>query len=387
MSSLRTLSMGRLSQLIRKQYKPFLAKMPSVKLSRAASSLGGKGDGDDPTNSRRLTFNVNKFGELLIRDVALCNFSVDRVNPELNPDQNTALVELPEGVELKVDCTESSLSLRRQGREDSVSDSPLPLCNIEVPIKYNVDICVDGRSNITVKDLQNERIMVTTESGDCLLSNIQSNGISVATSGGNITSEGLMHSNAILRTQQNGGIILNKFLCQQLDVSTDSGDIDITSLYAVESKFTTDTGSIHIRNAHRNIDVDVRSQGDLIVDSLDGNLSALVNTGDVELFVSRSDGVNIQVESGDISLKLSTSLSAHLDLKGSSVVIDDKIQLFDTIQSSADGIVSISGNFRQERIADPPTIRAHTKEGLVIVEIQSWVDSLKLSISDEKNVA
>jgi len=61
------------------------------------------------------------------------------------------------------------------------------------------------------------------------------------------------------------GIILNKFLCQQLDVSTDSGAIDIKSLYAVESKFTTNTGHIHIGNAHRNIAVDVRGQGNLIV--------------------------------------------------------------------------------------------------------------------------
>lgn len=138
MSSLRTLSIARLSQLIRKQYKPFLTKMPCVKLSRAASSLGAKGDGgDDPGKSRRLTFNVNKFGDLLIRDVALCNFCVGRVNPELNPDQNTALVELPDGVELKVDCRESSLFLRRQGRQTNVSESDLPLCNIEVPLKYS----------------------------------------------------------------------------------------------------------------------------------------------------------------------------------------------------------------------------------------------------------
>lgn len=108
--------------------------MPSVKLSRAASSLV---DGDDPNNSRRLTFNVNKFGDLSIRDVALCNFSVGRVDPEQNPDQNTALVELPEGIELKVDCKESILSLRREGGQDSVSESQLPLCNIEVPIKYS----------------------------------------------------------------------------------------------------------------------------------------------------------------------------------------------------------------------------------------------------------
>lgn len=61
------------------------------------------------------------------------------------------------------------------------------------------------------------------------------------------------------------GIILNKILCQQLDVSTDSGVIDVKSLYAVESKFSTNTGRIHIGNAHRNIEVDVKSQGELIV--------------------------------------------------------------------------------------------------------------------------
>lgn len=46
---------------------------------------------------------------------------------------------------------------------------------------------------------------------------------------------------------------------------------------------------------------------------------------------------------GDIALKLSTTLDAHLDLKGSSVSIDDQIQLSDVIQSSVDGVVSISG--------------------------------------------
>lgn len=387
MALLRTLWIGRLSQLIRIQYKPFLTKMPAVNLSRAASSLGQKGDGGDSRNSRRLNFNVDKFGELSIRDVALCDFCVGRVNPELNPDQNTALVELPEGVELKVDCRESKLSLRREGRGNSFSESRLPLCNVELPIKYNVDIFVDGGSNVTVKDLQNEHIMVTTEIGDCFLSNIQSNGISVNTAGGRIISEGLVHSNAILRTQQNGGIILNKFLCQQLDVSTDSGAIDIKSLYAVESKFTTNTGHIHIGNAHRNIAVDVRGQGNLIVDSLDGNLSALVNTGDVELFVSRSDGVSIRVQSGDISLKLSTTSSAQLDLRGSSVAVDDEILLSDLIQSSADGLVSISGKLLQEGNIDPPTIRAHTKEGSVTVQIQSWVESLKLAISKDQHVS
>lgn len=41
----------------------------------------------------------------------------------------------------------------------------------------DVDVCVDGRSNVAVTDLQNERIMVTSESGDCLLSNVQVNTI------------------------------------------------------------------------------------------------------------------------------------------------------------------------------------------------------------------
>ena len=46
-----------------------------------------------------------------------------------------------------------------------------------------------------------------------------------------------------------------------------------------------------------------------IVDSLDGNLSALVNTGDVELFVSRSDGVSIRVQSGELGLFNSLSVT------------------------------------------------------------------------------
>ena len=46
---------------------------------------------------------------------------------------------------------------------------------------------------------------------------------------------------------------------------------------------------------------------------------------------------------GDISLKLSTTSSAQLDLRGSSVAVDDEILLSDLIQSSADALVSISG--------------------------------------------
>ena len=44
-----------------------------------------------------------------------------------------------------------------------------------ITLLSDVDICVDGGSNVTVKDLQNEHIMVTTEIGDCFLSNIQVN--------------------------------------------------------------------------------------------------------------------------------------------------------------------------------------------------------------------
>lgn len=46
-----------------------------------------------------------------------------------------------------------------------------------------------------------------------------------------------------------------------------------------------------------------------IVDSLDGNLSASINTGDVELFISRSDGVNIQIQSGELDIFNSLSVT------------------------------------------------------------------------------
>ena len=67
-----------------------------------------------------------------------------------------------------------------------------------------------------------------------------------------------------------------RFTGPALNVTTDSGDIRVASSYADESKFSSNTGSMNLRNLHNENFIAVYEQGDVNAQGIDGSANIFV---------------------------------------------------------------------------------------------------------------
>ncbi len=81
-----------------------------------------------------------------------------------------------------------------------------------------------------------------------------------------------------IRIKSGSGHVIGdrRFTGVALDVTTDSGDIRVASSYAEHAKFSTNTGSMHLRNLHNESYVAVYESGSVTAQGVDGAANIFV---------------------------------------------------------------------------------------------------------------
>ena len=159
--------------------------------------------------------------------------------------------------------------------------------HVEVPIVYDVNVVTQGDGCIHCQDMiESHYCHLTSEDGDITVSSVKTGNLIVQSETGDIRCRGALHG-AVSIVSGDGDVTSDKrFLGPSLDISTDTGDVDISSCYSDQSKFSTQSGDMNLRNIHNESYVAVYSDGNVKMKGVDGSTNVFIKKGTLDMQVS-----------------------------------------------------------------------------------------------------
>jgi DUF4097 and DUF4098 domain-containing protein YvlB len=134
-----------------------------------------------------------------------------------------------------------------------------------------------GKATIEARDfVESNYCHLQSQEGDIVAAGIKTGTLSIQSGSGEVICSGNVQGNIAIKTTS-GNVIGDKRLTgQALEISTESGDIRLASCYSDYSKFSTNTGSMYLRNLHHEAYVAVYERGDVNVLGMDGSANVFV---------------------------------------------------------------------------------------------------------------
>lgn len=255
---------------------------------------------------------------------------------------------------------------------------------IKLPMTHNIDVdtsestyaCIEAE-NFIESDFCN----LTSKSGTITAAGIKSDKISLASVSGDIECSGLLQGDISIKTEDGNVISNRRFTGPALNVTTDSGDIRVASSYADESKFSSNTGSMNLRNLHNESFIAVYEQGDVNAHGIDGSANIFVKKGDVDVHISRLLAESrIHVEEGDIRVRVNDSHPIKINIDANDVIPDAKFQAIGMVEASDRNGPGkhFSCSIQPDKFS--PSLIVVAEDGNVILESQDWAASLGLKL-------
>ncbi|XP_067685127.1 protein FAM185A-like [Haliotis asinina] len=329
-------------------------------------------------------YEVEPFGKLDIN--VPFDVEISTLNPQEYPEMNKALITIltkedgqndkarsfADIYNLKIDLCSDKKNLTVT--TDMADGIVLPVtCSIKLPLKFDVRVRNKQPCDVSIKKTECDDIDVVLTRGDCLLKNIKSGKVAVECGNGSITSDALLQGNIRLKAAGKGCIKGKRFQGSTVECITEAGDLHIDAVYADKSHFYSCHGDIHLGSCHGSTDVKLDT-GNLIVDTLNGDLSAAIDDGNIDIFIERHDKVDLSCGEGDINLKCRKDLKSDITVIADSVAVDDDIK-FDHKTSSHAGQFKHEGFLTSQGAGK---IYAHTRKGTVKITCHNWLSSLGL---------
>ncbi|KAL1501905.1 hypothetical protein ABEB36_007139 [Hypothenemus hampei] len=183
--------------------------------------------------------------------------------------------------------------------------NPNTLCSIKAPVKANLHI--KAKNDVSLGYFQGDKINVHTE-GNVFVDRFQGDSLDVITTNGNIILNDHVHASNVSAVTTNGSIKTGKLqgLSVKLKVLK-QGNLKVGASYGNESIFVVENGEMELQNLHKNCKVFLM-KGHLTLTGFDGQLSAIINSGSADVYLSRitaSSDITLKDPQGILLLKTS----------------------------------------------------------------------------------
>jgi len=277
-----------------------------------------------------------------------------------------------------------NLEVKQEGHKLSVNAASKDLdnvdinCVIEVPLVHNVNVVGTGSAKVKCADMaESNYCHVTSDSGDINVDRVKTANLIVQSEDGDVYCNGAIQGSISIVTGQGSVVNDKRFLGPSLDITTDGGDIRVASCYSEQSKFSTNTGNLFLRNLHNESYVAVYEKGNVTMQGVDGSTNVFVKEGDVDIQVSKvGHESRIHVEEGDITVKLTDTYPLKVCVTANEIILDTKFSQYGQIDEKKfdDGYKHYLGSIQPEKFS--PTLQIMAENGRVIVESQDWAASL-----------
>jgi hypothetical protein len=284
--------------------------------------------------------------------------------------------DLKDEYDLDVKQEGHKLSVKASSHQDSNMENIN--CVIEVPCVHNVNMVGSGSAIVKCKDtVESNYCHVTSESGEISVERVKTANLIIKSESGDVFCRGAIQGSISIVTVEGNVVNDKRFLGPSLDITTDSGDIRVASCYSDQSKFSTNTGNLFLRNLHNESYVAVYEKGNVTMQGVDGSTNVFVKEGDVDIQVSRvSHESRIHVEEGDITVKLADNFPLKVCVTANEIILDTKFSQYGNIDDKKydDGYKHYAGTIQPEKFS--PTLQIIAENGRVMVESQDWAASL-----------
>jgi len=266
------------------------------------------------------------------------------------------------------------LSVTGGTTDDSVAEQIT--VEIEVPIVHNINLITTGQGNISCKDMVESNFChLTSESGSINVSRLKTANLIIQSESGTVVCKGAIQGSVSIVT--GGGDVLadKRFIGPTLDITTDQGNIMIASCYSDQSKFSTMSGNMTLKNLHNESYVAVYEKGKVSMQGVDGCTNVFMKTGDLDIQISHvSNESRLHVEEGDINLKIADNQPVKVCVTGTVVETDEKIAQFGAVETKEDNYQHYLGTIMPDQFS--PTCQVVAEKGKVLVACQDWATSM-----------
>ncbi|XP_055917145.1 uncharacterized protein LOC129949609 [Eupeodes corollae] len=255
-------------------------------------------------------------------------------------------------------------------------DAEQLVCLLEVPIR--ADILIDTDSEVSIADMYCEELNVTS-SKDINTKNVRSTTIDLLSKNGNIQCNGLLLGQKInIKTNENGSIFLDKLQGDSINCQTTDGNIKTNSCYVEASKFTTDNGTLDLKNIHKTTEVCVNQMGDLFMTGVHGNIQIHCNGGgnvNVQLSEIVGDNKIITKTDDNVIINISDQIeeTSYIEVNSKKFTLDESL-------SHLSDCVENENHFRMSKEQDNCNKLLIESKGNLILGKLSWADSMKIAM-------
>ena len=253
--------------------------------------------------------------------------------------------------------------------------------HVEVPIVYDVNVVTTGAGEISCRDMiESHQCHLTSDAGDIMVTGVKTQNLVITSETGDIRCRGAIQGRVNISSGDGDVVSDKRFLGPSLDITTDSGDISVSSCYSDQSKFSTQTGNLDLRNVHNDSYVAVYDEAEVKMTGLDGTANVFMKKGNLDIQISQvASESRIHVEEGDISLKMADSHPLKLCVTGTEVVTDDKFSKYGDIETKEDdNHQHYYGRIQPDQFS--PLCQVLADSGKVNISAQGWAQSLGLKL-------
>jgi len=292
--------------------------------------------------------------------------------PDGSRDQEPELLVTQEGHRLNVQA------------EAGLGGGQLEL-EVEVPIVHNVTVTTTGQAGIECSDMiESQYCHLTSEEGGVVVAGLKTANLIVQTEGGDVVCRGAIQGSVTINTGAGGVTGERRFLGPSLNITTEQGDIDIASCYSEQSKFSTMTGRMNLRNIHNESFVAGYGRtGGVSMQGVDGSTNVWLREGDLDIQVSHCmNESRVHVEEGNIRLKMADNHPVKVCATGLEVEVDTKFSDLGSVGVKEDcpNYQHYLGILMPDQFS--PTCQVMADSGKVSVAAQSWAASFGLKLPD-----
>jgi len=281
--------------------------------------------------------------------------------------------------DVKLNIVQDGLKLSIAGTGDGEDLGDVSL-HVEVPIVYAVNVITSGEGAISCRDMiESDQCHLTSEHGDILVTGVKTQNLVIQSETGDIRCRGAIQGSVRIASGDGDVVSDKRFLGPSLDISTDNGDINVSSCYSDQSKFSSQTGHMDLRNVHNDSYVAVYEEGDVKMTGLDGTANIFMKKGNLDVQISHvGTESRIHVEEGDINLKMADNHPLKLCVTGTEVVTDDTFAKYGDIDTKEDDHKHYFGRVQPDQFS--PLCQVLADSGKVTISAQGWAQSLGLKL-------
>jgi len=164
---------------------------------------------------------------------------------------------------------------------------------------------------------------LATEIGNIRVRDVWSQDIKLSSRFGDIFCEGTIEGCVSAETFGDGDFVARIIVGPRLKVTTDGGDISLWSdCFAELCELYTVTGHVHLRALYGAAKILVKERGSVIVNVVEGAVTAVVKDGNILANVERlNSDSHLEVEVGDVSVNVPPNRGFRLVLVGSRITV------------------------------------------------------------------